>query len=65
MAIPRSLKPIPKEKALKLIDKHLQANTGGYEYDNNLGDFIFPYRGHWYLIRNVYKDNYEIGRVSL
>lgn len=64
MATPRSLKPIPKEKALKLINKHLKAGTGEYEY-KNMGDFIFPYRGHWYLIRKCYLNNYEIGRVIL
>lgn len=64
MAIPKSLKPIPKEKAERLIRKHLKAGTGEYEYQD-FGDFIFPYRGRWYLLRKDLDSTYEIGRVCL
>lgn len=72
MAIPKSLKPIPNEKALQLIKKHLKAGTGEYESYPDLGDFIYKTGKGYYLLRKnfsgtlTYGNNtYEKGKVCL
>lgn len=64
MAIPKTLKSIDKQKAEKIISKHLKEGTGEYE-DKGAGDFIYKTpSGRYYLIRNTF-GIYETGRVSL
>lgn len=65
MAIPKTLKRIDADKALKLIDKHTKAGTGQYEYPNNVGDFIYKSGKGYYLIRENFNGNYETGKVSM
>lgn len=63
MAIPKTLKPIDVEKALKLIEKHTKAGTGEWEYPNQVGDFVYNTSNGMYLIRECF-GHYETGRVS-
>lgn len=63
MAIPKTLKKIDEAKALAIINKHLKAGTGYYEYSNNQGDFIYNQNGKEYLIRELF-GTYETGRVA-
>ena len=65
MAIPKSLKPIPNEKALQLIKKHLKAGTGKYEFYPDLGDFIYKTGKGYYLLRKNFNNTYEKGKVCL
>ena len=62
MATPKTLKKIDEVKALAIINKHLKAGTGYYEYGNNQGDFIYTQNGKEYLIRELF-GTYETGRV--
>lgn len=64
MAIPKSLKPIPNEKALQLIRKHLKAGTGEYEY-KDLGDFLYNTKKGWCMLRKNFDNTYEKGKVCL
>lgn len=63
MAIPKTLKPIDKEKALNLMNEHYWKGTGQYEY-GDCGDFIYEKNGRLYLIRTNFGDRYETGEVA-
>lgn len=64
MATPKSLKPIPADKAQALIEKHLKAGTGFYEYPDNVGDFVYQTKQGVYLIRENFGGRYETVKVS-
>lgn len=64
MATPKSLKPISADKAQALIEKHLKAGTGFYEYPDNLGDFVYQTKQGVYLIRENFGGRYETGKIS-
>lgn len=64
MAIPKSLKPISREKALKLIEKHTKAGTGSYEYSGNVGDFVYKSGKGMYLLREQFSGDFETGKVA-
>ena len=64
MAIPKTLKPIDADKALKIIEKHIQNGTGQYEYANSTGDFIYKTKTGYYLIRNCF-GHFETGKVVM
>jgi len=61
MAIPRTLKKIDKDDALKIIDKHIDAGTGKWEFLG--GDFVYRTGNRLYLIRETW-GHYETGLVS-
>ena len=65
MAIPKTLKPIDADKALKLIENHTKAGTGQYEYADNVGDFIYKTAKGYYLIRENFNGRYETGKVVM
>jgi hypothetical protein len=67
MAIPKNLREIKKETALKTIAKHLKAGTGYWEGAENHSDFIYEQNGKHSLIRPPFYGigEYETGRVSL
>lgn len=64
MAVPKILRPIDTEKAVKLIAKHLEAGTGWWEYAPGEGDFIYKTeKGRSMLIRETMRNKYETGQV--
>jgi hypothetical protein len=67
MAIPKNLKEIKKETALKTIAKHLKAGTGEWEGAENISDFVYKQNGKYILIRPPCYGvgPYETGVVSL
>lgn len=65
MAIPKTLKPIDADKALKLIEKHTKDGTGQYEYADNVGDFVYKTANGYYLIRENFNGRYETGKVAM
>lgn len=64
MAIPKTLKPLDAQKALKLIEKHTKAGTGAYERFGGFGDFIYEKGNSCYLIRQNFDGSFETGKVS-
>jgi len=64
MAIPKKLQPIPKKKALQIMQKTFKAGTGYFEYSTD-GDFLYKTSKGWYLIRKTYNNRYEGGKVCL
>lgn len=71
MAIPKSLKPISKEKALAIIAKHEKAGDGYWEDSPMYSDFIYEgamtkygYRQPM-LIRPCPSYTWETGKVSM
>ena len=67
MAIPKNLREIKKETALKTIAKHLKAGTGEWEGAENHSDFIYEQNGKYSLIRPPLYGigEYETGRLAL
>lgn len=67
MAIPKTLRDIEKETALKTISKHLRAGTGKWEGSPNYSDFVYKCGNGYKLIRPPCGPwgKYEIGNVSL
>lgn len=66
MAIPKTLKPISKEKAMALIEKHLKAGTGEWEGSPMYSDFIYGKNCRYTLLRPpVWGGEWETGKVSL
>lgn len=66
MAIPKTLRPIDKSKAERLITKNLEAGTGEWEYSPGVGDFIYKVpSGRYMMIRKGWGDSYEGGQVSM
>ena len=67
MAIPKTLKPIKKETALKTIAKHLKAGTGEWEGSPDYSDFVYEQGGKYKMIRppSSRMDDYETGTVSM
>ena len=69
MAIPKKLREIPKEKAERLIAKHLKNNTGWWEDTPGVSDFVYeigdPESYNRMLIRPGFNGTYETGKVSL
>jgi hypothetical protein len=67
MAIPKNLREIKKETALKTIAKHLKAGTGYWEGAENHSDFIYEQNGTHSLIRPPFygMGEYETGRLVL
>ena len=65
MAIPKTLKPITKEKALALIAKHEKAGTGEWEGSPMLSDFVYGPFPKLTLIRPSNYGDWETGKVSM
>lgn len=67
MAIPKTLKPIAKERAEKLIAEHLRKGDGHWEGSPNYSDFIYGKEFRLTCLRPPYGGfgNWETGRVSL
>lgn len=66
MAVPKNLKYIDKEKAMKLIMKHLKSNTGDWESTPEFSDFVYQDNGKYKLIRpGFHDDTWETGTVSM
>ena len=64
MAVPKTLKPISKEKALSLIAKHEKAGTGSWEGSPMNSDFVYGVFPKLTLIR-PFLGKFETGRVSM
>ena len=68
MAIPKKLREIPKEKAERLISKHLKAGTGEWEGSPFESDFVYSVgdRGLYkmYLIRPMITIKFETGHST-
>ena len=64
MAIPKTLRYISKDRAERLIEKHLKNGTGEYEYPNATGDFVYKDGTGYHLIRECF-GHYETGKVCL
>lgn len=66
MAIPKTLKPISKEKAMALIEKHLKDGTGEWEGSPMYSDFIYGKNCRYTLLRPpTWGEDWETGRVKL
>lgn len=68
MAIPKTLKPISKDKALALIAKHEKAGTGSWEGSPNCSDFVYEGRmTKWGRRHEMIRPGYEweTGVVSM
>ena len=65
MAIPKSLKPISKDKALSIIKRHQKSGTGEWEGTPMLSDFIYGTDFKLTLIRPNSWGDWETGRVSM
>jgi len=63
--IPKSLKPMPKEKAERLIKQHLKDGTGEWKYSEGVGDFSYKTKRGYYMIRKDFTGEYEGGKVCL
>ena len=67
MAIPKTLRPITKEKALALIRKHEKAGTGHWEGSPMYSDFVYKGRTtKWGCCPEMIRPGYtwETGVVS-
>ena len=64
MAIPESLKPISKDKALAIIAKHQKAGSGEWEGSPMYSDFVYGTFPKLILIRRCC-GTWETGRVSM
>lgn len=65
MAIPKNLKPITKEKALKIINKFFEHGRNDWDGVPMLSDFVYLDKGKLKLIRPGFSDNtWETGLVS-
>lgn len=65
MAIPKTLNRIDSDKAEQLIRKHLRQGTGEWEYEPEVGDFVYKTpSGAMYLIRKSFTGQYETGKVA-
>lgn len=66
MAIPKKLKPIDKDKALKTIARYTKSGCGQWEYEPGVSDFVYRTNtGRYMLIRPGWNDTYETGPVSM
>ena len=66
MAIPKTLREISKETALKTISRHIKAGTGKWEGQPDNSDFVYKFSNGYKLIRPPYgAGNYETGVVSM
>jgi len=65
MAIPKTLRPIEKEKAIALIEKHEKAGTGHWEGSPMYSDFVYGPLRRMMLIRPSGFGDWETGRVSM
>lgn len=67
MAIPKTLKVIKKEIAIKTIAKHLHDGTGSWEGSPNYSDFVYKCGNGYKLIRPPCGPwgDYETGNVSM
>ena len=67
MAIPKTLKPITKDRAEKLIAEHLRKGDGYWEGSPNYSDFIYGKDYHLTLLRPPcwFGGEWETGKVSL
>ena len=66
MAIPKTLKPIAKEKALALIKKHEKDGDGYWEGSPMYSDFVYGKDFRLTLLRPPCGcGDWETGRVSL
>ena len=64
MAVPKTLKPISKEKALAIIARHEKAGTGSWEGTPMYSDFVYGDFPKLTLIR-PFLGSFETGRVSM
>ena len=58
MAIPKTLKEISKDKAEKIIQKHIKSGTGRWEGSAGYSDFVYN-TGSKYII-NKFDNNIKI-----
>lgn len=67
MAIPKTLKHIDYDKAMKIIIKHTKSNTGWWEGAPEFSDFVYEMPGgKRVLIRPGFSDSsWETGTVSM
>lgn len=67
MAIPKTLKSIPKENAQKLILAHTRKGDGSWEYAPYQSDFVYRSGKGYKLLRPPVGDwgDWETGAVSM
>ena len=67
MAIPKTLKTIPKDRAERLIKEHLRKGDGEWEGSPNYSDFVYQSGSGYKLIRQPCGPwgEYETGTVSM
>ena len=66
MAIPKSLKNIDKDKAMKIIEKQFSLGNGDWDGVPMLSDFVYKSGNGYKLIRPGFNDNtWETGVVSM
>ena len=66
MAIPKTLKPISKEKALSLIEKHEKDGSGKWEDSPMYSDFVYGKFPNLTLLRPpCLGGDWETGIVSM
>ena len=67
MAIPKTLKAIPKDKAERLVNEHLRKGDGYWEDSPMYSDFIYKHGNGYQLLRPPIGNwgEWETGEVSM
>ena len=67
MAIPKTLRPIDKASAQRLIVRHTKNGTGEWEGEKFISDFVYKCGNGYKLIRPPFGPwgSYETGVVSM